>query len=42
MTKFEFAGASLLIVFILFMGLWPASFVDRIAPTVMNFLLRVG
>jgi NADH-quinone oxidoreductase subunit M len=41
-TKFEFAGASLLVVFILFMGLWPASFVDKISPTVTDFLLRVG
>jgi NADH-quinone oxidoreductase subunit M len=41
-TKFEFAGASLLVIFILFMGLWPASFVDRIAPTVNDFLLRIG
>ena len=41
-TRFEFAGASLLVVFILFMGLWPASFVDKISPTVTDFLLRVG
>ncbi len=42
MTKFEMAGGSLLIVFILFMGLWPAPFVDRISPTVVNFVLRIG
>ena len=42
MTRFETAGAVLLVVFILFMGLWPAPFVDRIAPTVNDFLLRVG
>jgi NADH-quinone oxidoreductase subunit M len=41
-TKFEYAGASVLVIFILFMGLWPSSFVDRIAPTVTNYLLRVG
>ena len=39
MNKFEMAGGALLIVFILFMGLWPDAFVDRIAPTVTNFLL---
>jgi NADH-quinone oxidoreductase subunit M len=38
MTKFEMAGGVLLIVFILFMGLWPDPFVDRISPTVVNFL----
>ena len=37
MTKFEMAGGALLIVFILFMGLWPAPFVDRISPTIVNF-----
>jgi NADH-quinone oxidoreductase subunit M len=42
MTKFEMAGGGLLIVFILFMGLWPAPFVDRISPTVVNFVLRAG
>ena len=42
MTRFEFAGGALLIVFILFMGLWPSPFVDRIAPTVVNFLPGVG
>jgi NADH-quinone oxidoreductase subunit M len=42
MTHFETAGAVLLVVFIVFMGLWPASFVDKISPTVTNFLLRVG
>jgi NADH-quinone oxidoreductase subunit M len=42
MTRFETAGAVLLVVFIVFMGLWPASFVDKISPTVTNFLLRVG
>jgi NADH-quinone oxidoreductase subunit M len=38
MNKYEAAGGALLIVFILFMGLWPAPFVDRISPTVVNFL----
>ena len=28
-----------LAIFILFMGLWPDAFVDRISPTVTNFLL---
>lgn len=41
-TKLEFAGAALLVIFILYMGLWPASFVDKISPTVTDFLLRVG
>src|SRR5215204_2365359 len=39
MSKFEMVGGGLLIVFIMFMGLWPDAFVDRIAPTVTNFLL---
>jgi NADH-quinone oxidoreductase subunit M len=38
MTRFEMVGGALLIVFILFMGLWPAAFLDRISPTVANFL----
>ena len=38
MTKFEMAGGGLLIVFILFMGLWPAPFVDRISDTVVNHI----
>ena len=42
MKSYEMAGGALLIVFILFMGLWPAAFVDRIAPTVVNFLPGVG
>ena len=42
MNQFEMAGGALLIVFILFMGLWPAPFVDRISPTVVNFLPGVG
>ena len=42
MNKFEMAGGALLIVFILFMGLWPAAFTDRISPTVVNFLPGVG
>jgi NADH-quinone oxidoreductase subunit M len=42
MTRFEAAGGALLIVFILFMGLWPDPFVDRIAPTVVNFLPGVA
>jgi NADH-quinone oxidoreductase subunit M len=42
MTKFEMVGGGLLIVFILFMGLWPAPFVDRIGPTIVNFLPGVG
>jgi NADH-quinone oxidoreductase subunit M len=39
MNRYELAGGALLIVFILFMGLWPDAFVDRIAPTVTNYLL---
>jgi NADH-quinone oxidoreductase subunit M len=39
MNRFEMVGGTLLIVFIVFMGLWPAPFVDRISPTVVNFLL---
>ena len=39
---YEMAGGALLIVFILFMGLWPSPFVDRISPTVVNFLPGVG
>jgi NADH-quinone oxidoreductase subunit M len=39
MNRFEMVGGALLVVFILFMGLWPAVFVDRISPTVVNFLL---
>jgi NADH-quinone oxidoreductase subunit M len=42
MSKFETAGAALLVVFILFMGLWPASFVDKISPTVTEILLKIG
>ncbi len=42
MTRFEAAGGALLVVFILFMGLWPAPFVDRIAPTIVKFLPGVG
>ncbi len=42
MTRFEMAGGALLIVFIVFMGLWPAAFVDRIAPTVLDILPVVG
>ena len=38
MNRYEMAGGALLIVFILFMGLWPDPFVDRISPTVVNFL----
>ncbi len=36
MTYFEMAGGGLLIVFIVFMGLWPGPFVDRISHTVLN------
>jgi NADH-quinone oxidoreductase subunit M len=42
MTKYEAAGGGVLIVFILFMGLWPAPFVDRISDTVVNHLPGVG
>lgn len=42
MTKFEVAGGSLLIVFIVFMGLWPATFVDKIAPSVLDILQVAG
>jgi len=42
MNRFEMMGGALLIVFIVFMGLWPATFVDKISPTVVNFLPGVG
>jgi NADH-quinone oxidoreductase subunit M len=42
MTPFEAAGGGLLIIFILFMGLWPSPFVDRISDTVVNHLPGVG
>jgi NADH-quinone oxidoreductase subunit M len=42
MSKFEFAGGALLIAFILFMGLWPAAFLDRIAPSVLDILQVAG
>jgi NADH-quinone oxidoreductase subunit M len=42
MTRFEAVGGGLLIIFILFMGLWPAPFMDRISNTVVNFLPGVG
>jgi NADH-quinone oxidoreductase subunit M len=42
MNRLEMAGGALLVVFILFMGLWPAPFVDRISPTVVNFLTGAG
>ncbi len=42
MNRFEMAGGALLLVFIVFMGLWPDPFVDRIAPTVVNFLPGVS
>jgi NADH-quinone oxidoreductase subunit M len=42
MTRFEMVGGALLIAAILFMGLYPAAFVDRISPTVANFLPGVG
>ncbi|MCH8920195.1 MAG: NADH-quinone oxidoreductase subunit M, partial [Chloroflexi bacterium] len=34
-------GGALLIVFIVFMGVWPAPFIDRISESV-EFILRVG
>ncbi|HEU0074760.1 MAG TPA: NADH-quinone oxidoreductase subunit M [Dehalococcoidia bacterium] len=42
MSRFEFAGGGLLVVFILFMGLWPAAFVDKIAPSVLDILQVAG
>jgi NADH-quinone oxidoreductase subunit M len=41
MTKFEMAGGGLLIVFIIFMGLWPAPFVNRISDTVVNHIANL-
>jgi NADH-quinone oxidoreductase subunit M len=41
MNRLEMAGGALLIVFILFMGLWPDPFVDRISATIVNFLPAV-
>jgi NADH-quinone oxidoreductase subunit M len=38
MNRYEMAGGALLVVFILFMGLWPSPFVDRISPTIVNYL----
>ncbi len=42
MTTFEALGGGVLIVFILFMGLWPQPFVERISDTVVNYLPGVG
>jgi NADH-quinone oxidoreductase subunit M len=42
MNKFEMAGGALLIVFILFMGLSPSPFNERISPTIVDFILRAG
>ena len=42
MNKYELAGGALLLVFIAFMGLWPDPFVDKISPSVVNFILRTG
>ena len=42
MTRLEAAGGALLVVFILFMGLWPQPFVERISDTVVNHLPGVG
>ena len=36
MRRGEQAAAALLIAFILFMGLWPAPFIDRITETVSS------
>lgn len=36
MTRWEQAAGAILIFFILFMGVWPAPFVDRISSTVMT------
>jgi NADH-quinone oxidoreductase subunit M len=35
MTRLEFATAALLLAFMLFMGLWPAPFIDRIGESVV-------
>ena len=35
MTRFEQAGGALLIAFILFMGVFPSPFVDRIYESVL-------
>ncbi len=37
MTRFEQAAGAVLIFFLLFMGSWPAPFVDRISHTVLTF-----
>jgi hypothetical protein len=42
MTRYEAAGGAILIVFIVFMGLWPDPFVDRISDTVVNHLPGIG
>jgi NADH-quinone oxidoreductase subunit M len=36
MTRLEQLAGATLVVFILFMGLWPAPFVDRISSTVLS------
>ncbi|MCH7997856.1 MAG: NADH-quinone oxidoreductase subunit M [Chloroflexi bacterium] len=41
MRRGEQFGGALLIAFIIFMGVWPAPFIDRISESV-EFILRVG
>ena len=36
MSRFEYAGGALLIAFMIFMGVYPSPFVDRIAETVLQ------
>ena len=36
MSRYEYAGAALLLAFIVLMGVFPSPFVDRIAETVLK------
>jgi NADH-quinone oxidoreductase subunit M len=38
MTRWEQAAGAILIFFLLFMGLWPAPFIDRISSTVLTLV----
>ena len=36
MNRFETVGAAVLVAFIVWMGVWPAPFVDRISVSVLS------
>jgi NADH:ubiquinone oxidoreductase subunit 4 (subunit M) len=38
MSRLEQAAGVILIAFLLFMGLWPAPFIDRISSTVLHLV----